>query len=164
MNLRRRVLRASLPCLLVTGLGLLAGPETALAAGDETRPEEPATNRQQRIETKGRWIELEVTSTREFPVRALPPVLRIGEQTFSLSRNPDDGRLDTLIFRIPADRFDRLENGAPVEVFYALSMEADSTTGRVTAAVRAPGEESWSFGPLQKSLLDNPRTERGEER
>lgn len=164
MSLKRSAMRASLPCLLATGLCLLAIPEVANATGDEPRQEEPATNQMQRIETKGRWIEFEVSSTKEFPVRALPPVLSIGEQTFSLSRNPEDGRLDTLIFRIPADRFASLENGAPVEVFYALSMETDPETGRISSAVKAPGEEGWTFGPLQKSLLDNPRPEREEER
>lgn len=163
MSDSKRVLRASLPFVLAGGLCLLGGQGPAQAAGDEPRQEEPASNQQQRIETKGRWVEVEVTSTREFPVRALPPVLRIGEQTFSLSRNPEDGRLDTLIFRVPADRFASLENGAPVEVFYALSLETDPGTGRVTSTVRAPGEEGWSFGPLQKSLLDNPRSEREEE-
>lgn len=82
-------------------------------------------------------IEVEVTSTREFPVRDELAVLRIGAQEFNISRYPDTGDTHTLIFTLVADEFAQAASGADITVQYGS------------------GESNlvWSFGPLNKALL-----------
>ena len=51
----------------------------------------------------------------------MPPVLVIGDRAFANSRNPPDGRLDTLIFTIDAADFDGVTDNAEVSVGYLSS-------------------------------------------
>jgi hypothetical protein len=76
-------------------------------------------------------IEIEVTSSRPFPVGDALPVLTIGTQSFNLSRFPSTGRTDHLIFMLDPAEFASLPNGAEVSV----------TIG---------GAPRWSMGPLRK--------------
>lgn len=128
--------------------------EPAAAQDDNTR----VINEQTRIETRENGVEIEIRSSRSFPVRALPPVLRIGDLDFTLSRNSDDGRLDTLIFLVPTEEFADIdpENG-PMQVLYALSIESQVTRSGRPEAVPEPGGLVWDFGTLRKELLDDPR-------
>lgn len=91
------------------------------------------------IKTTSSRVEVEVSSTRSFPVRALPHILHIGDKEFALSRYPDDGSLNTLIFILTADEFAQVVNGEQVVVQYG-SEELLS--------------DRWDFGALNKGLLD----------
>lgn len=106
------------------------------------------SNRMVRVATEGEIVEIELSSTVPFPTRALRPVLRIGSQEFLLSRNPDDGRLDTLIFTVPAVDFPSLNAGDDVVLYH----------GQVPPTGMSPGETDgwsvWVFPPFDPSLLD----------
>jgi hypothetical protein len=80
-------------------------------------------------------IEIEVWSPDPFPVRALSPVLRIGQREFTLSRHPDGGDLHTLIFILTVEEFGRVSSGEDVTVHYG-----------------SPGH-AWAFGRLDKSRV-----------
>ena len=47
-------------------------------------------------------VEVEVTSEREFPVLDSVVTLHIGDKSYTVSRSPQDGNLNTLIFSVPA--------------------------------------------------------------
>lgn len=80
----------------------------------------------------GQTVEIEVTSTRSFSVADALPEMRIGEQTFTLSRYPT-GATDRLVFSLESSRFNQIEDGTPV-------------------MVRTGGRRPWKFGPLQKDM------------
>ncbi|MEM9554255.1 MAG: hypothetical protein AAGC60_08345 [Acidobacteriota bacterium] len=129
---------------------LLATP--SFAAEDE-QPEATRTATVDRLAQSGEWVEIQVTSDDEpFPVRALPPVLTIGDTTFTRSLNPADGRLETLIFLAPAKSFAALETGASMRVFYALSTDADAR-GVARRAVAAGDADVWDLGAFDASRL-----------
>jgi hypothetical protein len=90
-------------------------------------------------------VEITVTSSEPFPVRALPPVLMIGDARFARSRYPDDGSLDTLVFVIPIDDFALLNDGDPIRVGYGLSPAAE--------AKGPTAGQAWDLGRLDKSRL-----------
>lgn len=82
--------------------------------------------------------EIEVTSGREFPVRDELAVLRIGAQSFALSRYPDTGDTHTLIFTLTPEQFANTVATDEVTLQYGF------------------GEPNvrWSFGPLNKAALN----------
>ena len=83
-------------------------------------------------------VELELHSTREFPVRDEIVILRVGRiECDTCSRSPDDGSLETLIFSLTAAQFAETRSGDVITVRY----------GREST-------DLWNFGPLDKSLLD----------
>lgn len=84
-------------------------------------------------------VEIELCSSRAFPVRAEPPVLWIGPHRFTLSRYPDDGDTHVLLFTLSAAEFAQTISGEPVVVQYGL--EAGDPADR------------WEFGPLDLTLL-----------
>jgi hypothetical protein len=111
-----------------------------------------------------------VTSTTDFYVGALPPVLVIDGKAFARSKSPPDGRLNTLIFTIDAADFDALPESGAVSVGY-LHPGARLTPGRpagagltangAPAAGSAPvvrpdqvGPNRRSIGNLHKSLME----------
>jgi hypothetical protein len=75
-------------------------------------------------------VEIEVTSSRPFPIGGALPTLVIGDQQFTLSRFRS-GKTDRLIFTIPAAEFGSVRTGAPVSVVVG-------------------GAPVWRFGPLQR--------------
>lgn len=84
-------------------------------------------------------VDITVTSAREFPVAGMLAVLRIGSQSFTLSRYVG-GDLHTLVFTLTIDEFDALDDGASVSVQYGSGNPA-------------PPGRSWSFGTLRKRCL-----------
>jgi hypothetical protein len=102
-----------------------------------------------RIQSIGRvpaGVEIEVNSTRPFPVRALRPVLKVGGREFLISRYPDDGRHDTIFFLLSESEFSDLPDGAEVVIQYDRG------------AVTHP-RSHWQAGELDKTLLE--RGQRG---
>ena len=95
-------------------------------------------------------IDLELYSSREFPILDQIVVLRIGTQDFLKSRTPDDGSLHTLIFSVPADVFDRLPDGAAMTVRFG---KAEPSGLEDVSTARAGSRLRWDFGTLDKSLL-----------
>ncbi len=71
-------------------------------------------------------VEIEVVSEQPFPVRNELVSLRIGEQSFVLSRYPDDGDTSRLIFSLSEEEFEEIPNGAAVFVEYGPDAGADS--------------------------------------
>lgn len=62
--------------------------------------------------------ELVVRTRERFPARNELPLLRVGERVFDLSRYPDSGETDTLLFRISRADFNALPDGAEVSLSY----------------------------------------------
>jgi hypothetical protein len=91
------------------------------------------------IKTTPSGVDIEIYSSRPFPVRALPPVLRMGSKEFMISRNPEDGSLNSLIFTLTPTEFAQVSTGDPVVVQYGAGM--------------AP-EDRWDFPRLDKSLVN----------
>ena len=77
-------------------------------------------------------VEIEVASSRSFPVGGALPKLVVGDKTFALSHYPS-GATDRLVFTLDAGEFEAIEQGAEV-------------------GVRIGGARPWHFGPLDKSL------------
>jgi hypothetical protein len=75
-------------------------------------------------------VELEVMSSRPFPVGGALPELRVGNDRYTLSRFAD-ATSERLIFTLTADEFDALADGADV-------------------AVNVGGAAPWAFGALSR--------------
>jgi hypothetical protein len=84
-------------------------------------------------------VEILVTSNKDFPVQDELAVLRIGNQSFALSRYSDTGETNTLIFTLTPDEFAQVSSGDPVFVQYGFSDNA-----RVL----------WNFGTLDKGAVN----------
>jgi len=63
-------------------------------------------------------VEIELYSSEQFPVRNEVVVLSVGKADFLLSRYPDEGDLNRLIFTLTTDEFDQLASGDPITVRY----------------------------------------------
>ena len=85
----------------------------------------------EQIDAAGPAVEIEVQSSRPFPVGGALPEIRFGPDRFTLSRFPDGGTTDRLIFTLTAEEFDALTNGADVTVGIG-------------------GAAPWRFGALTK--------------
>jgi hypothetical protein len=72
------------------------------------------------IQAVGSNIEITLTSSRKFPMRAALPTLVIGTQRFEGSRYPADGSMSTLIFILTSSEFQALADGAPMSVDYGV--------------------------------------------
>lgn len=82
--------------------------------------------------------EIELTSAQPFPVRNELPILRIGQQTYALSRYPENGDTHTLIFTLTLDEFAAASSGDEVSVQYGIEGQGDR----------------WIFGMLNKAALN----------
>lgn len=114
--------RLALFCLIFLFLGT-----TLLNAGD--------VNLVKKTRTVTSGVEIEINSTRAFPVRNEIVILRIGAEEFTKSRYPEDGDLKTLIFTLTADEYARTNTGDKVTVYYGR----DPST-----------ENKWDFGVIDK--------------
>ena len=61
-----------------------------------------------------------------FPVRDSLVVLQVGDLTSDLSRYPNSGETNRLIFTFPASAFETLQNGVPVSVYYGEDPETSN--------------------------------------
>lgn len=77
-------------------------------------------------------VEIEVTSTRSFPVSDALPTLVVGDKTFRMSYYPS-GSTDRLVFVLSADDFEAVGQGSEVRV-------------------RIGGARPWNFAPIDKTL------------
>jgi hypothetical protein len=101
---QRRVAWATVACALI------AAPVLA---------SEHVMNTITRVERVADGVEIEVASSEPFPVRAMPPLVRVGDQVFGRSRSPADGSLNALIFMLSDEEFGQTSTGDPVSVGYA---------------------------------------------
>lgn len=124
--------------VLSAALVSCAGDEDAANPANSAQQAFSAVNTIKSINPVAATVEIEVHSTKPFPVRALPPVLKIGDKRFRMSRPPKDGSLHTLVFSLNASEFAQLHDGDPVVVLYG--------------AAESPGER-WNFGRLDKSRM-----------
>jgi hypothetical protein len=101
-------------------------------------PPERDENVVQSIRTVDGTVEIELRSSREFPVRSEVVVLTIGDKQFLKSKSPEGGSLKTLIFILTEEEFEELIDEAPMSVGYG----------------KRPGDHMprWNFGQLKKSL------------
>ena len=95
-------------------------------------------------------VEIELHSSKPFPIRDEVVVLRIGNKEFYRSKHPENGSLNTLIFMLSAKEFSALADGQPMIVKFGRGNDA---AGEIQAA-RERGEPRWDFGKLDKRLLD----------
>ncbi len=91
------------------------------------------------IKTVKDGVDIEVHSTRFFPVRNELVVLRIGRKEFTKSRSPQDGNLNTLIFTLTSSDFEA-ETATGDDVFVQFG--------------RGEGSDRRYFGKLDKSKRD----------
>ena len=108
------------------------------------------------IRARGPAIEIELHSSREFPVGGQVLVLTVGKKEFAKSRHPADGSLNTLIFTLDADEFEQLPDGETMTVGIGRRKGGDDATARTPVPARSSGPETgrrWKFGTLDKSLL-----------
>jgi hypothetical protein len=130
-------LGALLTCLLLSGV---------MAAAQAPQAD---VNTVKSIRTVNGVVEVELHSSREFPIRDEVVVLRIGKKEFLRSRSPEDGSLKTLIFMIDPDQFDSLADGEEMTVTYGRSKGEAGEVGASAASAHRP---RWNFGKLNKSL------------
>jgi hypothetical protein len=114
-----------------TACTLLLCAVPALASG------EPVNKIQNIKTTKAGTVEVTITSSNPF-LQSDIPVLRIGDQDFTISRYPDDGSPNTLIFTLTADEFAKAKTGEKVVFQYG----------------RGEGRNQRDFGALDKSKRD----------
>lgn len=125
------------------GGGVLVGAHAApiAAAPTGTAPATVNTLKSiQRLTSPRPGVEIELSSSRDFPVGDDIVIMRIGARDFSLSRPPADGRLNTLIFFLTPSEWESVKTGERVFVYYG-SDDAKNPATR------------WDFGNLNKSLL-----------
>ena len=91
-------------------------------------------------------IEIELQSSKEFPIRDQIVVLRIGNRDFMRSRSPANGSLNTLIFMLTPEDFGQVADGSSLSVRYGLEYSDDP-------AAQSADNSRWQFGQLNKSLL-----------
>ena len=111
--------------------------------------QEPEVNVVKSVRAVNSTIEIELESSKEFPVRNEVVVLRIGNKEFMKSKTPKGGSLKKLIFILTADEFDQLADGDPMIVTYGRQTD-DDITG---LSGRRHHEPRWDFGKLNKALL-----------
>jgi hypothetical protein len=106
-------------------------------------------NTVKRIQTVNGVVEIEVHSTREFPIRNQVIVLRIGDREFLRSKTPENGTLKTLIFMLTPEQFGALADGATMTVKFGR--DRDGENPQIEAAAVARGLR-WDFGKLNKAI------------
>jgi len=123
---RRGSVLGALACaILISGTMMLAQQDAAL-------------NSIQSIKTaQAGGVDIAITSTTGF-LQSDVPVLRIGDQEFMISRYPEDGSANTLIFTLTAEEFDRTRTGDKVTFQYG----------------RGDGRNHRDFGLLDKTRRD----------
>jgi hypothetical protein len=129
-------LGALLPCLLLSGV---------MAAAQAPQAD---VNTVKSIRTVNGVVEVELHSSREFPIRDEVVVLKIGSHEFQRSRSPQDGSLKTLIFMLTPEEFDALVDGEQMTVKYGRQSPDEG----IQAAAAAARGLRWNFGKLNKSM------------
>jgi len=80
-------------------------------------------------------VDVEVTSEREFPVLDSVVTLHIGDKSYSVSRSPEGGSLNTLIFSVPAsDLIAGANSGADAWIDYGGVNGLRWNLGKLSAA------------------------------
>jgi len=87
--------------------------------------------------TLGNTVEIELSSNREFLPQGEMLVLRIGSQEFNMSRYPNSGETNTIVFMLTSEEFARVSQGDPVKVQYGSEGNFNG----------------WNFGKVDKGML-----------
>ena len=127
----RENIRLHLSAILVF---LLCTVSMMSSRADESHMTE-GINTIEKISMRARGVEIQLKSSRAFPVRAIAPVLHIGSVTFDRSFRPEDGDLSRLIFLLSPMDYSRLQDGEPMRVVYGRGLSP---------------QEQWDFGVLVK--------------
>jgi len=85
---------------IVTGIALAAFAVIGLPRAAQAQSANGRINQVKAVSPN--LVDVEVTSEREFPVLDSVVTLHIGEKSYTVSRSPGDGSLNTLIFSVPA--------------------------------------------------------------
>lgn len=133
---------------------------TARDAGDsegcnDAAAAEDTLNILRSVTTTEDGVEIELWSREPFPVRALVAVLRIGDVDLAISRYPDSGSLNTLIFRASVDEFEQMAEGDETIIYYG-SPDLRPAQDVGSDELVTDGANFWSFGPFPKERLDCP--------
>jgi len=83
-------------------------------------------------------VEIEVFSNQPFPVRNEILLLYIGKRKFMLSRYPNNGDMNRLIFTLTEEEFAQVSSGEQIRVQYGSGEPL----------------QYWDFGRLDKTMLD----------
>ena len=106
------------------------------------------TNTVKSVRTVNSTVEIELESSKEFPIRNEVVVLRIGKTEISRSKSPKSGSLKTLIFMLTPAEFEQLKDGDQMIVTYGRDND------EVTAmSGRSAHDPRWDFGKFSKALL-----------
>lgn len=99
--------------------------------------------------------ELELWSREQFPVRAMPTILRVGRIDTGLSRLVFDGQ--TIVFAIPPEEYERMDTGDPILIHHTFIPQGLEENPNIAGDVLATnGANLWTFGRFDKSQLDCP--------
>ncbi len=155
----RRFVVGGLLVLATVAIGLrLAVDEPATQPRCDQADSTGEVNVLRQLRTLEGDYEIELWSRAPFPVRALAPVLRIGDRDFGLSRYGDQGGdLRTLIFSLTAAEYKTVSTGDLVAIYYGFF--PDELVDNPDLAARrdlTDGANLWTFGRLDKSRLDCP--------
>lgn len=96
-----------------------AASHLAKASASWLRTQRVQSSRQLRGEAA---VEISVRSSTGFPVQNALPVLRIGAESFVVSRYSSSGHIHTLVFSVPQSAYSALPNRAPAQVQYGLTV------------------------------------------
>lgn len=91
------------------------------------------------LHDRGDTVEIELTLGRPLPpTNASRPTLHVGDEVVRKSRHPE-GRLDRLTFLVPREQFDRMADGAALELRgVVLARDAVPVAVLDKSALRAP--------------------------
>jgi len=121
----------------LTPLSMAAGDDDPLDTQDPSASDvnKVAGIRRTAAAGGGSGIEIELTSNRAFLPQDALLILRIGEETFDLSRYRADGDTRTVIFTLTPEQFARISTGDAIRVRYDGA------------------DRGWNFGPVDKNML-----------
>jgi hypothetical protein len=120
---------------------ILPGADTALESTNVSANDVNQIKSMRSVQsaTLGNTVEIELSSNREFLPQGELLVLRIGSQEFSLSRYPNTGETNTVVFTLTAEEWSRVSQSEPVAVQYG----------------NGTNYNGWNFGKVDKTLLGN---------
>jgi len=145
------LLGGEIALVLLISLAWVAFSDSDEPAACEQQPfDENAASVVESITSTKDGIEIRVWSRESFLMRALPPVLRIGEVDLAFSRYPEGGTLNTLIFIVSPHQFNQMTSGDEMFIYYGSSWQSD------LPEEKTEWMKSVKFLPFAKERRDCP--------